>query len=128
LEQADEAAYRQFGEIVLRLKLVKPVSLLRPDRVDAFLDLYLAGQVESLVDLAEALLEIKEPAALSRLAGSVRTLPPKELKRLAQLVKSRSGLPGSFQAAVQEAVAALPEESSLKGRLQTIWRRISSQR
>jgi hypothetical protein len=125
LEQVDVTTYRQFGETVLLLKLVKPVSLLRPDRVDAFLDLYLAGHVENLVDLAEALLKIKKPAALSRLTGCVRTLPSKELKRLAQLVKGRSDIPESFQAAVQETVAALPEEGGLKGRLQAVWRRIS---
>lgn len=125
LEQADEATYRQFAEIALRLELVKPASLLRPGRVDAFLDMYLAGQVEDWVDLAEALLEIKEPAALSRLTGLVRSLPPKELKRLAQLVKGRASIPDSFQAAVQEAVAALPAESGLKERLQAVWRRIS---
>lgn len=126
LEQTDESTYRQFGEIALRLKLVEPVSLLRPGRVDAFLDLYLAGHAENLVDLAEALLEMKELAALSRLTGFVRSLPPKELKRLAQLVRGGSGIPESFQAAIQEAVAALPEERGLKGRLQAVWRRITS--
>ncbi|MCL4302024.1 MAG: hypothetical protein KJ077_40395 [Anaerolineae bacterium] len=126
LEQADEIPYRQFGEIALRLKLVEPASLLRPGRVDAFLDLYLAGHVENLADLVEALLEMKELAALSRLTGLVRALPPKELKRLARLVKGRSGIPEPFQTAVQEAVAVLPEEGGLKGRLQAVWRRISS--
>jgi hypothetical protein len=126
LEQTDETTYRQFGEIVLRLKLVKPISLLRPGRVNAFLDLYLATPVEDLDDVVEALLEIKEPAALSRLAGCVQTLPPPELKRLAQLIKGRPGIPESFQAALEKAVATMPEDrSGLKDRLQAVWRRMS---
>jgi hypothetical protein len=125
LEQTDEVTYRQFGETALRLKLVKPPTLLRPGRINAFLDLYLAGQVEDLADVAEALLEIEGPEALARLTGSVQTLPPQELKRLAQLVNSRSNIPESFQVAVQEAMAVLPTESGLKGHLQAAWRRIS---
>lgn len=125
LEQVDEATYRQFVEIALRLKLVKPADLLKPGRTDSFLDLYLAGPGEDWVGLAEALLEIKEPAALARLAGVVGSLPHKELKRLAALLKGRSGVPDSFQGAVQEAVAALPAEGGLKERLQAVWRRIA---
>ena len=82
LERSDEADYRQFGEIALKLELLKPLSLLVPGRGETFLDLYLAHRVDDLVDLTEVLIEAEEIACLSRLVDYVSKLSGKELKKL----------------------------------------------
>lgn len=123
LDSVDEPTYRQFVEIALPLGLVKPFSLLRPGQGDAFLDPYLAAGVDDWVGLTEALLEVKETACLSRLAGNVSKLPAKELKRLAKLISDQPDTPKSFQLAVDQAIAALPAEGGFKGMLRAVWHR-----
>lgn len=123
LERADEADYGQFGQIALKLNLLKPLHLLVPGRGDAFLDLYLASDVDDLVDLTERLLEVEETACLSRLAGYVSTLSGKELKKLSRLIEEQAGVPESFRLAVERAIAALPQKKGIKGMLGAIWPR-----
>ena len=123
LERADEADYRQFGDIALKLKLLKPLSLLVPGRGDTFLDLYFAYRVDDLVDLTEALIEAEEIACLSRLADYVSKLSGKELKKLSKLIEEEADTPESFCSAVERAIAALPQNKGVKGVLRAIWRR-----
>lgn len=125
LEQADEAAYRQFAETALTLKLLDPLNLLSRGKEDIFLELYLATGAENMAELAEALLELDAPATLAHLNDYVAKLPAKELKRLADLVEDRTDIPDSFQAALKKAIAALPPERSLTDKLQALWQRVS---
>ncbi|MCK6629728.1 MAG: hypothetical protein L6R45_31705 [Anaerolineae bacterium] len=125
LEDADEAAYRQFAETALTLKLLDPVSLLSRSKADIFLELYLAAGVENMTELVEALLELDVPASLAHLNDQVAKLPAKELKRLADLVEDRPDIPASFQTALKKAIVALPPESGLTDKLQALWRRVS---
>jgi hypothetical protein len=125
LERSDEAAYRQFGEIALKLKLLKPLNLLVPGRGDAFLDLYLASRVDDLVDLTEALIEVEETACLARLTGYVSELSGKELKKLAKLIEAESDTPESFHLAIERAITALPQKKGIKAVLRAVWPRSS---
>jgi hypothetical protein len=128
LERADEADYRQFGQIVLKLDLLKPLNLLVPGRGDAFLDLYLASGVKDLVDLVETLLDVEETACLSRLTGYVSALSGKELKELSKLIEEQTEVPESFRLAVERAIAALPQKKGIKGVLGAIWRRPANEK
>ncbi len=125
LKRSNEAEYRQFGEIALRLKLVKPFKLLLPGRGEAFIDLYLASSdLDDLLELTEALIDAGETTCLSRLTGYVSSLPGKELRKLGKLIDKQSGIPKSFQAAVEQALAALPPQKGVKGMLRAVWRRL----
>lgn len=128
LDQAGEAAYRQFAETALRLNLVKPFELLRPGRGRVFVDLYEAANGADWVGLSKALVETKETLCLELLADRVLGLPGQELKQLAKLVKDQPGLPASFRTAVEQAVAAQPAEGGLKGLLKAVWRRWPGQK
>ncbi len=128
LEQSKEAEYRQFGEIALRLKLVKPFKLLLSGRGEAFLDLYLASGLDDLLELTEELIQAGETTCLSRLTGYVSSLPGKELKKLARLIDKQPGIPKPFQTAVEQAIAALPPKKGLKGALRAVWRRLPGQK
>jgi hypothetical protein len=123
LERAEEADYGQFGRIVLKLGLLKPLNLLVPGRGDAFLDLYLTSGMDNLVDLTERLLEVKETACLSRLSSYVSPLSGKELKKLSRLIEEQAGAPESFRLAVERAIAALPPKKGIKGVLGAMWHR-----
>lgn len=125
LEQADQVAYRQFVETSLRLKLLDPLSLLNRSKVDAFLELYLATEIENGDDLVEALLKLDASATLAYLNSYLTRLPAKELRRIADLVEDRRDIPDSFEAALTKAIAALPPESGLTDKLQALWRRVS---
>jgi hypothetical protein len=124
LERVDGGTYRQFGEIALRLELVEPLRLLVPKRGEAFLDLYLAPDVEDLVGLVEALMEVEETACLSRLAGYVPSLSAKDLKKLARLIEKQPDTSESLQLAVEEAMAVPPPEKGIKGVLRRVRRRL----
>ncbi len=124
LELVDEATYRQFGTIALRLKLVEPFNLLRPGRAETFLDLYLASGGDDLPELVEALIEVKETACLARLTSYVPKLSEKELKKLAGLIDKQPNIPEPFQVALEQAIAALPPKKGVKGVLRAVWRRL----
>jgi len=124
LKWSEEADYRHFSKTALELELVKqPLSLLVPGRGDAFLDLYLDGRVDHLVELAETLIKNGEIACLSRLAGYVSRLSRPELNRLNKLIKDEASVPREFRQAVAKAIAALPPEGGIKGTIKAIWRR-----
>jgi hypothetical protein len=114
LEQLSEADYRRFSEIALRRHLVAPLSLVGPGRGQAFLDIYLPLERPDLLELTEALIEAEETNSLSRLAPEVRKLPDKPLRKLAKLVDKHTDIPRPFRQAVDEAIAALPEQTGFK--------------
>jgi hypothetical protein len=120
LRRLDKETYRQFGQVVLRHKLAKPVELLVAGHGDTFLDLYLTDGSDDLVELIEALLEVKETACLPRLSNKLSILSRKELTRVVKLTEDRADIPNAFQEAVVEARAALPPRRSLKGMLKAI--------
>ncbi len=128
LDQASEVAYRQFGESALRLKLVKPLSLLRPGRGRAFLDLYLTTDEIDWVELSEALVEAKEASCLALLADRVSHLSGKELNQLTKLMKNQPDIPASFRTAVEQAIATQPAAGGLKNLVQAVWRRLPGQK
>jgi hypothetical protein len=128
LDQASEAAYRQFGESALRLKLINPLSLLRPGRGRAFLDFYLTTDEIDWVELSEALVEANETSCLALLADRVSRLSGKDLKQLTQLMKDQPDIPASFRTAVEQANAAQPAEGGLKNLVQAVWRRLPGQK
>jgi hypothetical protein len=128
LDQASEAAYRQFGENALRLKLINPLSLLRPGRGRAFLDFYLTTDEIDWVELSEALVEANETSCLALLADRVSRLSGKDLKQLTQLMKDQPDIPASFRTAVEQANAAQPAEGGLKNLVQAVWRRLPGQK
>ena len=123
LERASQADYRQFAEIALELKLLKPVSLLVPGRADIFLDLYPVRDGEEVLELVERLIETEETAYLSRLVDGVSQLSGKELKKLARLVDEEPNIPEPYRLAVEQATAAQPPKRGIKDTLQSIWRR-----
>lgn len=124
LAQVTDEAYRRFGEMALRYNLVEPLSLLRPGRGEAFLDLYLGLDLDDVATLVEALIKTDETACLSRLSGQLSGLSPKELRKLAKLIDKPSNIPETFKAAVERTVANLPPEEGIKGVLQAVWRRL----
>ncbi len=125
LEKVDEGAYRQFGEIALRLEIVEPFDLLVSGRGDAFLDLYLtAGTQKDWTGVADALIAVDETACLSRLAEYVPKLSDKDLKKLAKLIAEQPDIPEPFQVAVERAMADLPP----KKRFKDVLRRVRPQR
>ena len=123
LAQADETTYRQFVEAALRLKLVEPLDLLAPGKGDAFLDLYLKTTVDDWAELVEALLDIEEPACLSRLTQDARQFSGQDLRRVERLLAREDNVPALFQQAVEEAAAAAPKDGKFKGLLRGLWRR-----
>jgi hypothetical protein len=122
LTRADETDYRQFGALAMKLDLVKPLKLLVPGRGDAFLDLYLTAGVD-MVELSKTLIEVEETACMVRLANYVSNLPGKKLKKLAKLIEEESKIPEAFHTAVEQAIAALPQNGGIKGVLRAIMRR-----
>ena len=98
--------------------MFKPYILLVPGRGNAFLDLYLNEKKSDLVELSEALLDVGEASCLVRLNNHVANLPGKELKKLVKLIEEHPAVPGSFQQAVEQALAAQPQETGIKGMFQ----------
>lgn len=124
LEQLSEADYRRFSELVLRRKLVAPLSLLSPGRGQTFLDIYLPLGRPDLFELTEALIEAGESNSLARLTNEVRKLPEKPLRKLAKLVDKHSDIPGPFRQAIDEAIAALPKQTGIRGLIGAVRRRL----
>jgi hypothetical protein len=103
--------------------LVEPFRLLLPGRGDAFLDLYLASDTIDMPELVEALMEAEEFGCVSRLTNYVPKLSRKELKKLDKLIDEQAEIPRPFQQAVDKAIAALPPETGLKGKLKALFGR-----
>jgi len=122
LERTTEDHYRQFAETSKKLDLLKPYVLLVPGRGDAFLDLYLNEMKSDLADLSEALIDVGETDCLVRLNAHLPNLSSKELKRVAKLIEEYPNIPESFQITVEQAVAAQPKNTGIKGIFRKVFR------
>ena len=123
LERTTENNYRQFAELSKKLDLLKPYVLLVPGRGDAFLDLYLIEMKDDLLDLSEALIDVGDMHCLVRLNPYLSNLSGKDLKKLAGLAEEHTGIPESFQTAVNQAIAAQPEKTGITKLLRKVFRR-----
>ncbi len=121
LNRAETADYRHFVETALKLKLVKPFTMLLPTRTDDFLDIYLAQPGPNITDLAEELIELEQFDHLSQLNSFLSNLSRKEINKLARLAVKQEEIPESFQTAVDQAIAALPPEKGLMGKIKSLW-------
>jgi hypothetical protein len=124
LSVASEADYKEFVNLALRWGLVKPLNLLVPERVDAFLDTYLSTGVEDWVALVEALIDVEAVPSLSRLSMSLAKLSRKDLNGLDRLAAEQKETPPDFRVALDKAIAALPPEGGIKGFLKAAWGRL----
>jgi hypothetical protein len=124
LQESDEADYRQFVTAALELGLVEPRQLIVPGKGNAFLDLYPTAEVDELPDLTEKLSEAGELACLAQLTAGVPDSSPKALKRLQNVVAQNPDTPEPFRQAVEAAIAALPPETGLRGKVKLVFRNI----
>lgn len=124
LKWAAAADYRRFSEIALKLALIDPFRLLIPGRGDDFLDVYLTQDGKELAELVEKLIEAEEIGCLSRLVAYVPRQSRKALNKLEKLIEDQANTPKDFRQAVAKAIAALPPEGGIMGRLKSVWRRL----
>ena len=123
LKWAEDADYRRFGEIALRLKLVEPFRLLLSGRGEVFLDLYLTSDTDNVPELVEALMEAEEFGCVSRLTNHLPKLSRKDLKKVDKLIDDQTEIPQQFHQAVERAIAALPPETGLRRKLKALFGR-----
>ncbi len=121
LKVADKADYQQFVSTVLKLELIKPFKLLLPERVDDFLDVYLAYDYKNLPDLAETLMKNEHFEQLIRLNDHVGPLSRKNLNKLARLIAEFDQTPKTFQTSVDKAINALPPDEGLIGKIKSLF-------
>ncbi len=126
LKWADQSDYHQFGKTALELRLVKPLNLYIEGRVDDFLAVYLPFGVDDLPELAETLMAEGEFDSLPRLNAQISKASRKDLNKLARLVAEfDEQTPATFGQAVDQAIAALPPEQGLAGKIKSVWRNLS---